>query len=266
MMRRALPTLLLVSLALTAGTATGTPAAQAPGPGSEEAAAAEFQELEQAYREARSAYRVALAEQSATRKEDPDAELPALVDPDPEFVTRFRQAAKRHAGTERSTGSLIRALELSYRRDAVVAKEILGELLDDHMASEKLPGIRTTLTLGAFYLGDDTVREALGRIIDESPHPVVQAAFLFTRGALVVRARDSTAEQRAAAAADLERAIELGAGSPYADLAKAAKFELEHLQVGRPAPEIEGEDLDGVPFKLSDYRGKVVVLDFWGDW
>ena len=32
------------------------------------------------------------------------------------------------------------------------------------------------------------------------------------------------------------------------------------------APEIEGNDLDGVAFKLSDYRGKVVVLDFWGDW
>ena len=27
-----------------------------------------------------------------------------------------------------------------------------------------------------------------------------------------------------------------------------------------------GEDIDGVPFKLSEYRGKVVVLDFWGDW
>ena len=36
--------------------------------------------------------------------------------------------------------------------------------------------------------------------------------------------------------------------------------------VGRMAPEIEGQDLDGVRFKLSDYRGKVVVLDFWGNW
>jgi cytochrome oxidase Cu insertion factor (SCO1/SenC/PrrC family) len=36
--------------------------------------------------------------------------------------------------------------------------------------------------------------------------------------------------------------------------------------IGKPAPEIEGEDIDGNPFKLSDYRGKVVVLDFWGNW
>jgi AhpC/TSA family len=35
---------------------------------------------------------------------------------------------------------------------------------------------------------------------------------------------------------------------------------------GQVAPEIEGEDLDGVRFKLSDYRGRIVVLDFWGNW
>jgi len=39
-----------------------------------------------------------------------------------------------------------------------------------------------------------------------------------------------------------------------------------NLVVGKPAPEITGEDIDGKAFKLSDYRGKVVVLDFWGDW
>ncbi len=36
--------------------------------------------------------------------------------------------------------------------------------------------------------------------------------------------------------------------------------------IGEMAPEIEGVDLDGVKFKLSDYRGKVVMLDFYGDW
>lgn len=36
--------------------------------------------------------------------------------------------------------------------------------------------------------------------------------------------------------------------------------------IGDIAPEIEGPDLDGETFRLSDYRGKVVVLDFWGDW
>jgi hypothetical protein len=36
--------------------------------------------------------------------------------------------------------------------------------------------------------------------------------------------------------------------------------------VGAPAPEIEGEDLFGRTFSLSEYRGRVVVLAFWGNW
>ncbi len=36
----------------------------------------------------------------------------------------------------------------------------------------------------------------------------------------------------------------------------------KNLQVGKVAPEIQGPDIDGVEFKLSDYRGKVVLLDF----
>jgi hypothetical protein len=52
----------------------------------------------------------------------------------------------------------------------------------------------------------------------------------------------------------------------YGELAKSAIFEINNLRVGKPAPEIEGEDLDGKLFKLSEYRGKVVLLDFWGHW
>ena len=48
-----------------------------------------------------------------------------------------------------------------------------------------------------------------------------------------------------------------------ADRAKAELFEIRHLSVGKEAQEIEGEDQDGKRFKLSDYRGKVVLLDFW---
>jgi thiol-disulfide isomerase/thioredoxin len=37
-------------------------------------------------------------------------------------------------------------------------------------------------------------------------------------------------------------------------------------RVGAPAPDLEGEDVDGKRFKLSDYRGKVVVVSFWASW
>lgn len=47
---------------------------------------------------------------------------------------------------------------------------------------------------------------------------------------------------------------------------KPAKKGLVGLEIGQIAPDIEGQDLDGKHFKLSDYRGKVVLLDFWGHW
>ena len=33
-----------------------------------------------------------------------------------------------------------------------------------------------------------------------------------------------------------------------------------------PAPDLSFRDLDGTPRRLSDYKGKVVVLDLWGTW
>jgi hypothetical protein len=58
----------------------------------------------------------------------------------------------------------------------------------------------------------------------------------------------------------------LGKKQTLAEVSKIELFELRNLRIGKTAPDIEGEDLDGVKFKLSDYRGKVVVIDFWGDW
>jgi peroxiredoxin len=49
-----------------------------------------------------------------------------------------------------------------------------------------------------------------------------------------------------------------------AELARIAN--LPNLKVGKVAPEITGEDLDGKPLKLSDHRGKVVVVCFWATW
>ena len=53
---------------------------------------------------------------------------------------------------------------------------------------------------------------------------------------------------------------------PLDQIAKSSLYELRNLSLGRIAPDIDGKDVDGVTFKLSDYRGKVVVLTFSGNW
>ena len=41
---------------------------------------------------------------------------------------------------------------------------------------------------------------------------------------------------------------------------------LESVLVGKPAPPIELDFLDGKKFRLTDHKNKVVVLDFWASW
>jgi thiol-disulfide isomerase/thioredoxin len=52
----------------------------------------------------------------------------------------------------------------------------------------------------------------------------------------------------------------------YGDLAKLLRFELNRLGPGKQAPEIEGTDAAGSRFRLSDYRGKVVLFTFSANW
>jgi hypothetical protein len=55
-------------------------------------------------------------------------------------------------------------------------------------------------------------------------------------------------------------------GGTVGEQARAELYEIRHLSLGKDAPDIEGEDQDGKRFKLSDYRGKVVLLYFWSEY
>ncbi len=51
-----------------------------------------------------------------------------------------------------------------------------------------------------------------------------------------------------------------------AQVAETRLDDLHNLAVGKPAPQIKGTDIHGKPLALSDYRGKVVAIIFWGTW
>ncbi|GEM_PF-5646105 len=52
----------------------------------------------------------------------------------------------------------------------------------------------------------------------------------------------------------------------HAAVIKTNLYRIEHLTIGREAPNIKGQDVEGNPIQLTDFRGKVVVIDFFGDW
>jgi hypothetical protein len=69
-----------------------------------------------------------------------------------------------------------------------------------------------------------------------------------------------------ARAADTYGDLKLPYGGTVGQKASAEVHELRHLSVGKTAPDIDGLDQHGQRFKLSDYRGKAVLLYFWSEY
>jgi hypothetical protein len=106
----------------------------------------------------------------------------------------------------------------------------------------------------------------------EQPELAREFADLFGKEYLeTLQRKDRTAAEREAEGV-FERAVrefadvKITEGGTVGEKAEADLFEMRHLVVGKEAPDIEGEDQEGQKFKLSDYRGKVVLLDFWSEY
>jgi hypothetical protein len=116
------------------------------------------------------------------------------------------------------------------------------------------------------YNVEPSTEAALTKIIEKNPHRDMKAKATFALGMYYANTkRPADAEKR------FEDVIASYGDVPsyrgtFGEAAKSQIHEIRDLAVGKTAPEIEGEDVDGKHFKLSEYRGKVVVLDFWGDW
>lgn len=64
-----------------------------------------------------------------------------------------------------------------------------------------------------------------------------------------------------------EQGINIGSIPDVGNLRDVSVASLDTAaEVGALAPEITGKDSAGTEFSLSDYRGQVVMLDFWGNW
>jgi hypothetical protein len=109
-------------------------------------------------------------------------------------------------------------------------------------------------------------------LLREQPQMAKRYEGWFDEDYLTTLQRQDRAEAVREAEAFFERAAEQygDVKLPYADTvgvkAKSELHEIRHLSVGKEAPDIDGDDQDGKRFKLSDYRGKVVLLYFWSEY
>jgi hypothetical protein len=141
--------------------------------------------------------------------------------------------------------------------------ETLEILLRDHVESEKLGQVAQAMV----YSSAREPAKTLENIVEKNPHREVKGIATYTLG-LVKKGQDKEPEAEKLFEQVVEKFGDVRDGfrGTLADAARGQLYEIRNLAIGKVAPEIEGEDVGGRSFKLSDYRGKVVVIDFWGDW
>ncbi|HZN37954.1 MAG TPA: hypothetical protein VFD82_04080 [Planctomycetota bacterium] len=157
--------------------------------------------------------------------------------------------------------------------DADTANGVAERIEKNHLKDAALAQLLENAGGLSRGLGPDATNKLLDRVIATSPHALPKAWAMFSQAQMllgVTNKKDASDADKAAAAEKAARLLKaaepLAAGNALADRVVPMLFEAEHLQIGMAVPDIVGEDVDGVAFKLSDYRGKVVVLDYWGFW
>jgi thiol-disulfide isomerase/thioredoxin len=156
------------------------------------------------------------------------------------------------------------------RDDAQPPAEFIeaADLIVKHYADS--PHIRNFCELnGCRWAG--TFEKHLRTILDRNQHRDVRAAASFALAYVVHLAGETRQLEAEKLYEDFIKKFDGSEKYFFANIEKdwnyRAKDELAVLRMlGKPAPEIDGVGLDGRGMKLSDYRGKVVLLSFWATW
>jgi len=208
------------------------------------------------YKQLSADFEKAQREFAATYQKTPEAERKNLKYPDVAVYSKKMIAlAEKDPKSPAAADALIWALRHSYY-DQSVGPQAITLLKEYHIESEKLGDACQMLA----YNNSKENREFLNTVIEKNPHDKVKGAASLGLGQMLASANPTEAEKH------LNAVIEKYGDKSQKERAKGELFEMHNLAIGKVAPDIEGEDVDGKRFKLSDYRGKVVAIDFWGDW
>jgi len=192
------------------------------------------------------------------------------------LVDRTMDFATDHKGADEAFEAYTFVLQILGYLDEEKRVEVFGETMDALVESFVNSPRMAEIAFGPLReIGGDLAAKA-GEYVDsigrESTNPSVKCACAFARTARELGAEPSKKERDAAVAAykglqksygELDAPFQQG---KWKDVLQGEIDELTRFAIGAMAPDIVGKDLDGVEFKLSDYRGKVVLLDFWGYW
>jgi thiol-disulfide isomerase/thioredoxin len=202
-------------------------------------------------------------------------------DPGPKFAPRFLAIAEKSPSDPAAIDAIIMALR-NCRGPRAKNGVFAGAVALLQKEFVKAPEVKRVLPILA-NSGDDAAQEFVRDVLEKNPNRVTQAR---AATALLNVAEDAVeSAARLKKDKELREKVELQRGKEYVEkvFAKGEKAHSEQreleslvrgkyrdiipdLSAGKKAPELLGHDIDGKPVKLSDYRGKVVVLDIWATW
>ena len=182
------------------------------------------------------------------------------------LIPQFQQAAADYAGTDDAVQFLVWIVRRGSSADRDAAKGAMTTLVDSHLDSEEFGQIASMLPELSYFCGKEDAAKLVARIEENTKAPNVRAWAAFTRLADTLEKSEVGTEAYENAKKELTSAME-GVDDRYlASQVAQVTLVREKFSLGLVAPDIEGIDLDGTAFKLSDYKGQVLFVDFWGDW
>ncbi|MAF65412.1 MAG: hypothetical protein CMJ84_07125 [Planctomycetes bacterium] len=246
---------LLLTLALAFGGAAPAPAQEPPA--EERAGEVLVESYKDALKTWKQDYRLAFGREE---REALDRRHPAVA-----FLSRFE--ARGEAGDGKALLWATRLVD-DARRSAAERKALkrrsYTRLVAEYGGRPWFREVLLAVDEDRTDLGWETAADLLSQVAERGVTSGLRAEALWRWGGLLIDTEDPP--QRAAGLAIWERLFAEHPRTVQGARARA-EYDLEkHLGIGSVARDFEATDLQGRTFHLSDYRGQVVVLDFWGFW
>ena len=184
---------------------------------------------------------------------DNDANHPNL-----KWAATLWQYRVEHPGTPATTVATAEALTLLLRSDRSDEMQAKVETLKlDDAAWQRVISL---LLWAAAKTKDYSHVIAKAEALAQAAHdPEIRAHARFTAGQAYWRKKDIEQARTA-----FRAVVNEYPKTSYAEEAQGDLREIEFLNPGQPAPSFERTTIDGEPIFLAGFKGKVVVLKFWG--
>lgn len=241
---------------------------------------ARYAEVQRDFNQAIAQWQKALEEARKAGVERKDWPLP----PHPAFWERYAEltrnghlaasiwclSAGSNLGEKRAPDASVVDLALArvWRESLVHDKAQLEGTLDRESVAARYP-VKEYLRLlrsQTMVLGGERTLELYAQCYEQSVQKPSKALALLSKASFIGTRESGFADPMPVVIEIYRELAEKYGDTESGERAKGRLFRHDRLQVGMQVPDFESEDVEGVRFKLSDYTGKVIVLDFWGFW